>query len=49
MTQNADEADRKQSMQKKTKIYGRETTQGNKDGDEDRKSGETGNNAVKKE
>jgi hypothetical protein len=29
--------------------YGRETTQGNKYGDEDGKSGETGNNAVKKE
>jgi hypothetical protein len=31
------------------KKYGRETTQGNRYGDEDRKSGETGNNAVKKE
>lgn len=43
------ETERKQSMQNGTKIYGKETKQGNKYGDEDRKSGETGNNAVKKE
>jgi hypothetical protein len=31
------------------KKYGKETTQGNKHGDEDRKNGETGNNAAEKE